>query len=146
VVQTNEDSTIFLPNADLVAKKIVNWTHKDPRGRAEIVVGVAYGTDMDLVRELLIRCALTNPDVLKTPPPYVLFSDFGDNALILHLRFWIMHVVLATDRVKSAVRFDIDRVFRENNIEIAYPQQDIHIRSLTGWSGCLEKPPAAPPA
>ena len=146
VVQTNEDSTIFLPNADLVAKKIVNWTHKDPRGRAEIVVGVAYGTDMDLVRELLIRCALTNPDVLKTPPPYVLFSDFGDNALILHLRFWIMHVVLATDRVKSAIRFDIDRVFRENNIEIAYPQQDIHIRSLAGWSGCLEKPPAPPPA
>jgi small-conductance mechanosensitive channel len=138
VVQTNEDSTIFLPNSDLVSKKIVNWTHKDPKGRAEIVVGVAYGSDTDLIKDLLIRCALSNPNVLKEPPPYVLFSDFGDNALIFHLRFWIMHVILLRDKVKSAIRFDIDRVFRENNIEIAYPQRDIHIRSVDGLTGYLK--------
>ncbi|MCX5829492.1 MAG: mechanosensitive ion channel [Deltaproteobacteria bacterium] len=137
VVQTNEDSTIFLPNSDLVSKKVVNWTHKDPRGRTEVIVGVAYGTDTDLVKDLLVKCALANPDVLKTPPPYVLFNDFGDNALILHLRFWIMHVVLARDKVKSAIRFEIDRVFKEHNIELAYPQRDIHIRSVDGLSGYL---------
>jgi len=139
VVQTNEDSTIFLPNSDLVSKKIVNWTHKDPKGRAEIIVGVAYGSDTDLIKNLLIQCALSNPDVLREPPPYVLFSDFGDNALIFHLRFWIMHVILLRDKVKSVIRFEIDRVFKENNIEIAYPQRDIHIRSVDGLTGYFKK-------
>lgn len=138
VVQTNEDSTIFLPNSDLVSKKIVNWTHKDPKGRAEIIIGVAYGSDTNLIKDLLIQCALSNPDVLKEPPPYVLFSDFGDNALVFHLRFWIMHVILLRDRVKSIIRFEIDRVFKENNIEIAYPQRDIHIRSVDGLTGYLK--------
>jgi len=138
VVQTNEDSTIFLPNSDLVSKKIVNWTHKDPKGRAEIIVGVAYGSDTNLIKDLLIRCALSNPDVLKEPPPYVLFSDFGDNALIFHLRFWIMHVILSRDKVRSIIRFEIDRVFKEHNIEIAYPQRDIHIRSVEGLTGYLK--------
>jgi potassium-dependent mechanosensitive channel len=142
VVQTNEDSTIFLPNSDLVSKKIVNWTHKDPRGRTEIIVGVAYGSDTDLINELLIQCALSNPDVLKEPPPYVLFNDFGDNALILHLRFWIMHVVLSRDLVRSAIRFEIERVFTERGIEIAYPQRDIHIRSVDELNGYFKKPPA----
>jgi small-conductance mechanosensitive channel len=140
VVQTNADSTIFLPNSDLVSKKIVNWTHKDPRGRAEIVVGVAYGSDTNLINDLLVQCALSNPDVLREPPPFVLFNEFGDNALILHLRFWIMHVVLARDRVSSQIRFDIDRVFKERGIEIAYPQRDIHIRSAEGLNGYLNKP------
>jgi small-conductance mechanosensitive channel len=138
VVQTNEDSTIFLPNSDLVSKKIVNWTHKDPKGRAEIIVGVAYGSDTNLIKDLLIRCAISNPEVLKEPPPYVLFSDFGDNALIFHLRFWIMHVILLRDKVRSVMRFEIDRVFREHNIEIAYPQRDIHIRSVDGLTGYLK--------
>jgi potassium-dependent mechanosensitive channel len=141
VVQTNEDSTIFLPNSDLVSKKIVNWTHKDPKGRAEIIVGVAYGSDTGFVKDLLVQCALSNPDVLKEPPPYVLFNDFGDNALIFHLRFWIKHVILLRDRVRSAIRFEIDRIFREHNIEIAYPQQDIHIRSTGDLKNDADKPP-----
>jgi len=69
VVQTNDDSTVFLPNFDLVSKKIVNWTHRDPKGRAEIVVGVAYGSDTALTRSLLIQCALSNPDVLSETCP-----------------------------------------------------------------------------
>jgi len=144
VVQTNADSTIFLPNSDLVSKKIVNWTHKDPRGRAEIVVGVAYNSDTGLINDLLIQCALSNPNVLKEPPPFVLFNDFGDNALILHLRFWIMHVVLAKDRVSSEIRFEIAKLFKERGIEIAYPQRDIRIRSVEGLNGYLIKKPADP--
>jgi len=143
-VQTNEDSTVFLPNSDLVSKKIVNWTHKNTRGRTEVIVGVAYGTDTDLVKDLLVKCALANPEVLTEPPPYVLFNDFGDNTLIFHLRFWIMHVVLAKDRVRSEIRFDIDRVFKERGIEIAYPQRDIHIRSVDGLNGYFNKSDGQP--
>jgi small-conductance mechanosensitive channel len=139
VVQTNEDSTIFLPNADLILKKIVNWTHKDPRGRAEVVVGVAYGSDIALTKYLLMQCALSNPDVLAEPPPYVLFNDFGDNALIFHLRFWIMNIVLSKDIVRSEIRFEIERVFKERGIELAYPQLDIHIRSVQGLKQLFKK-------
>jgi len=138
IVQTNDDSTIFIPNSDLIYKNIVNWTYRDPRGRAEIAVGVAYGSDTELVKDLLVRCALSHAGVLRGPEPYVLFWDFGDNALVFRLRFWIRHPVQTRDRISSAIRFEIDRAFKDNNIEIAFPQQDIHIRSAEGLNTCLE--------
>jgi len=143
VVQTNDDSTIFIPNSDLMYKNIVNWTYRDPRGRVEISLGVAYGSDTGLVRDLLVRCALSHPNVLKEPEPYVLFWDFGDSALVFRLRFWIRRPVQMRDKISSAIRFEIDRVFKENNIEIAFPQQDIHIRSADGLSSTL--PPERKP-
>ncbi|MCX5816521.1 MAG: mechanosensitive ion channel [Proteobacteria bacterium] len=132
IVQTNEDSTIFIPNSDLAYKKIANWTYKDPKGRAEIIVGVAYGSHTDRVRTLLIECALAHPQVLREPPPYVLFYDFGESALVFHLRFWIKNLIQQRDKVTSAIRFEIDTIFREHNIEIAFPQHDIRIRSADG--------------
>lgn len=129
IIQTNEDSTIFIPNSDLAFRKITNWTYRDPKGRAEIIVGVAYGSDTERVKTLLIECALKYPQVLREPPPYVLFHDFGQSALVFHLRFWIKNLIQQRDRVSSVIRFEIDRIFRENNIEIAFPQQDIRIRS-----------------
>ena len=139
IVQTNDDSTIFIPNSDLIYKNIVNWTYLDPRGRAEIAVGVAYGSDTAMVKDLLIRCAASHPQVLKEPPPYVLFWDFGDSALMFRLRFWVMHLVQTKDKVSSAIRFEIEKTFKENNIEIAFPQQDIHIRSFKDVDQHLKK-------
>jgi small-conductance mechanosensitive channel len=132
IVQTNEDSTIFIPNSDLAFRKITNWTYKDPKGRAEIIVGVAYGSDTERVRTLLIECALAHPHVLREPPPYVLFYDFGQSALVFHLRFWIKNLIQQRDKVSSVIRFEIDKIFREHNIEIAFPQHDIRIRSADG--------------
>ncbi|MEI8188258.1 MAG: mechanosensitive ion channel domain-containing protein [candidate division NC10 bacterium] len=132
IVQTNEDSTIFIPNSDLAYKKVANWTYRDPKGRAEIVVGVAYGSDTDRVRTLLIESALAHPQVLREPPPYVLFFDFGENGLVFRLRFWIKNMIQQRDRVSSAIRFGIDTIFKEHKIEIAFPQRDIHIRSADG--------------
>lgn len=134
IVQTNEDSTIFIPNSDLAYKKIANWTYRDPKGRAEIVVAVAYGSDTERVRTLLIESALAHPQVLREPPPYVLFYDFGENGLVFRLRFWIKNLIQQRDKVASVIRFEIDRMFREHNIEIAFPQRDIHIRSADGPS------------
>lgn len=132
IMQTNDDSTIFIPNSDLINKNIVNWTYRDPKGRAEIAIAVAYGSNTERVKELLIECALLNPGVLKDPPPYVLFWDFGDNALAFRLRYWIRRPVQARDRIASAIRFELEKAFRENGIEMAYPQQDIHIRTAEG--------------
>jgi len=129
IVQTNEDSTIFIPNSDLAFRKITNWTFKDPRGRAEIIVGVAYGSSTEQVKMLLLECALSHPQVLREPPPYVLFNDFGESALMFHLRFWIKNPVQQRDKVSSTIRFEIDRKFREHGIDIAFPQREIRIRS-----------------
>jgi potassium-dependent mechanosensitive channel len=138
IMQTNEDSTIFIPNSDLINKNIVNWTYRDPKGRAEIAVAVAYGSSTELVRDVLIRCAELNPGVLGDPPPYVLFWDFGDNALAFRLRFWIRRPVQMRDKIASAIRFEVEKAFRENNIEMAYPQQDVHIRSAEGLEPYLK--------
>jgi small-conductance mechanosensitive channel len=138
IMQTNEDSTIFIPNSDLINKNIVNWTYRDPKGRVEIAVAVAYGSSTEQVRDVLIRCAEMNPGVLKDPPPYVLFWDFGENALAFRLRFWIRRPVQMRDKIASAIRFEVEKAFRENNIEMAYPQQDIHIRSAEGLEPYLK--------
>lgn len=132
IMQTNDDSTIFIPNSDLINKNIVNWTYRDPKGRAEVAVAVAYGSNTEQVKGILIQCAESNPGVLKDPPPYVLFWDFGDNALAFRLRYWIRRPVQARDKIASAVRFEVEKAFRENNVEMAYPQQDIHIRTAEG--------------
>ncbi len=132
IMQTNDDSTIFIPNSDLINKNIVNWTYRDPKGRAEIEVAVAYGSNTERVKEILIQCAESNPGALEDPPPYVLFWDFGDNALAFRLRYWIRRPVQMRDKIASAIRFEVEKAFRENNIEMAYPQQDIHIRTAEG--------------
>jgi potassium-dependent mechanosensitive channel len=138
IMQTNDDSTIFIPNSDLINKNIINWTYRDPKGRAEIAVAVAYGSNTELVKDILVRCADSNPGVLKDPSPYVLFWDFGDNALAFRLRYWIRRPVQMRDKIASAIRFEVEKTFRENNIEMAYPQQDIHIRSAEGLSPYLK--------
>ncbi|MHB8110013.1 MAG: mechanosensitive ion channel family protein [Syntrophorhabdaceae bacterium] len=132
IMQTNDDSTIFIPNSDLVNKNIVNWTYRDPRGRAEIAVAVAYGSNTERIREILVECASGHPGVLEEPLPYVLFWDFGENALAFRLRFWIRRPVQTRDKISSAIRFAIEKAFKEENIEMAFPQQDVHIRTADG--------------
>jgi len=127
VVQTYDNASLIIPNSDMISNQVTNWSFKDLRLRRNIVVGVAYGSNTELVRETLLEIAQGHPKVLKRPKPDVLFDDFGDSALIFRLRLWttIDHFIA----VETDVRFEIDRLFRERGIEIAFPQRDIHIRS-----------------
>jgi small-conductance mechanosensitive channel len=127
VVQTYDNASLIIPNSDMISNQVTNWSFKDPRLRRSIIVGVAYGSNTELVRETLLEVAREHPKVLKRPKPDVLFEDFGDSALIFKLRLWttIDHFIA----VETDVRFSIDRLFRERGIEIAFPQRDIHIRS-----------------
>ena len=111
----------------MVWNQVTNWSFKDQRLRRNIIVGVAYGSDTELVRETLLEIAKGHTKVLKRPKPDVLFQDFGDSALVFKLRLWttIDHFV----SVETDVRFAIDQLFRERGIEISFPQRDIHIRS-----------------
>ena len=95
--------------------------------RRKVSVGVAYGSDVDLVRQTLLEIANQTKNLLKKPKPDVLFDDHGDSALIFTLRYWTTvdyYYTTSTD-----IRLAIDRLFRERNIEIAFPQRDLHIRS-----------------
>ena len=130
VVQTYDNASLIIPNADLISNQVTNWSFKDKRIRRKISVGVAYGSDVELVRTILLQIAGDVPNVLRYPIPDVIFTDFGDSALIFVLRLWTdLDNMLVVD---TNVRFKIDKKFRENNIEISFPQRDIHIRSIEG--------------
>ena len=130
VVRAFSGATIFVPNSLLISQKMINWSHADRRYRQEIKVGVAYGSDVQKVTDLLLDAAKQSPKVLDRPVPRVRFLDFGDNSLIFSLRVWIKG--WADRYADSEVRYHIDRIFRENNIEISFPQLDVHVRSATG--------------
>ena len=128
-IQTPDDITITVPNSKFVESRITNWTHPTTRMRGFVRVGVAYGSDILLVKRCLLEIAKQNPNVRTYPEPFVRFADFGDSALIFELYFW------ADDPGKrwfaqSELYFAIDESFRKNKIEIAFPQHDIHIRSI----------------
>jgi potassium-dependent mechanosensitive channel len=125
LVQTYDNASLIIPNSEFISNKVINWSFKDHRIRRVITVGVAYGSDTAMVSGTLKEIAGKAQWVLKTPEPDVLFSDFGDSALIFKLRVWTLvdHMV----KVETHIRFEIERLFRERHIEIPFPQHDIHI-------------------
>ena len=130
LVQTYDNASLIIPNAEFISSQVTNWSFKDMRLRRTISVGVAYGSDVDLVKKTLEEISQKVTWVLKFPLPQVLFSDFGDSALIFRLRVWtdIDHMLT----VESEIRFEIYRLFNERGIEIAFPQLDLHVRSVAG--------------
>jgi len=128
VVQTWDNASLIIPNSEFVSNQVTNWSFKDMRLRRNINVGVAYGSDVELVRQTLLEVAEKTPRVLKYPKPDVLFMDFGDNALAFRLRVWTLIDYML--EVETNLRFAIDRLFRERGIVIAFPQMDLHIKTV----------------
>lgn len=128
-VQTFDRADLIIPNADLISNQVINWTLSNRQARMKIPIGVAYGSDVPLVIELLLSCAASNDRVATTPAPQALFLGFGASSLDFELRAFVWdadHRVAA----QSALHQEIDRCFREAGIEIAFPQQDVHLRSI----------------
>ncbi|HUJ79093.1 MAG TPA: mechanosensitive ion channel domain-containing protein [Nitrospiria bacterium] len=128
VVRTRDGVEKLIPNANLIASEITNWTHSDRAVRLHVKVGVSYNADPFKVRELLLHVADTHERVLKYPQPNVLFVNFGDSSLDFELRLWINDPQEGVENVRSAMRFEIWKVFKEHGIEIPYPQRDLHIK------------------
>ena len=128
-VQTFDRAEIVVPNGDLISSQVTNWTLGDRIMRLIIPVGVAYGSDVETVMRVLMDVAKENEKVLKDPPPVVLFLNFGDSSLDFQLRVWIADFA---DRrfIQSALIREIDRRFRSEEIEIPFPQRDLHLRSV----------------
>jgi len=127
-VETFQKASVILPNADLIANPVVNWTHKNVQGRVEVGVGIAYGTDEDLVEKILLQCAGEHPNVLSWPEPFVLFMNFGDSSLDFELRAFLRNVE-SRIRTASDLRKAISKAFRAQNIEIPFPQRVVHLVS-----------------
>jgi potassium-dependent mechanosensitive channel len=126
IAQTYDNASLIIPNSDLISTQVTNWSFKDRRLRRNIDVGVAYGSDLELVRKTLLEIAGKTSRVLKLPKPDVIFRDFGDSALVFRLRIWT-HIDSFME-VETDIRYGIDRLFKERGIEIAFPQMDIHIK------------------
>jgi len=127
-IRTGANVHILVPNSSFLEKNIINWTLSDKKIRAHITVGVIYGADTHKVRDLMIQAVEEHEKVLKYPEPFVLFSEFGDNALIFEVYFWIrMQRIMERRRIESALRFRIDDLFREADLVIAFPQRDVHL-------------------
>ena len=123
---TRDDRIIIIPNHILIRNSIYNYTQNSNTTRESISVGVAYGSDSRKVEELLLICAKSHAGVLSYPESFVTFDDFADSALIFKLNFFI-NESFSSPRTKSDIRFEIDNIFRENNIVIPFPQRDVHI-------------------
>ena len=119
---------MMIPNSKLLENTVVNWTLMDNRSRTTVNVGVAYGSPCRLVAKLIEQAVDEQESVLKDPAPVVIFDDFGDNALMFVVYFWMNASVEGNLRMtRSNIRYRIDELFTENDICIAFPQRDIHI-------------------
>ncbi len=132
-VETFQRASVIIPNADLIATPVINWTHKNVQGRVEVLIGVAYGSDVEQVRDILLEIGRSHPDVMKYPEPSVLFKDFGASSLDFELRCYL-HDILKVLIVGSDLRYSIDAAFREHKIEIPFPQRVVHLAGSPGSS------------
>ncbi|WP_108866272.1 mechanosensitive ion channel family protein [Aquimarina aquimarini] len=123
---TIDNKVLIIPNHKYMSSSLYNWTQNGTLTRESVSVGVAYGSDTQLVKDLLTKAALSSPNVLKEPPPLVLFTDFADSSLNFQIMFTINNSFLA-GVPKSEIRFEIDRLFREHNINIPFPQREVTI-------------------
>lgn len=127
---TRDDKVIIIPNHHFISDIIYNYTQNHKTTREKVIVGVAYGSDVVLVTQILEDIAKNQHGVLKNPKPFVQFDDFGDSALMFSVNFFITDS-FSDPRIKSEMRYKIDAQFRENNVTIPFPQRDVHIFQQT---------------
>ncbi|MBW1295596.1 mechanosensitive ion channel [Aquimarina litoralis] len=123
---TIDNKVLIIPNHKYLTSTLYNWTQNGKITRESVEIGVAYGSDVNLVKELLLKIATKNDKILQHPEPLVLFTSFGDSALNFKLVF-TMNDSFQAGIPKSEIRFEIDRLFRENNINIPFPQREVTI-------------------
>ncbi|RLB28622.1 MAG: mechanosensitive ion channel family protein [Deltaproteobacteria bacterium] len=138
IIQTFDNASLIIPNSEMISNKVTNWSFKDPKVRRHVDVGVAYGSDVQLVHKILLQIVNDMPEIMNDPAPRVDFTDFADSALIFRIRFWITSPEFWL-AAPTELRFKIDEEFKKNGIEIAFPQQDIHIRSASGLDEIIKK-------
>jgi potassium-dependent mechanosensitive channel len=128
-IQTFQGAEVIVPNSNLIANQVINWTLSSPWRRVDVPVGVAYGTDPERVIKLLVSVASEHVGVMRSPEPTAFFLGFGDSALNFELRFWAARQEIWF-QLKSDVSVDVAKALGEAGIEIPFPQRDLHVRSI----------------
>jgi small-conductance mechanosensitive channel len=129
-IVTNDNISIIVPNSDFIANKVINWSHVDRNVRLNFPVHVHYKEDPEKIKSMLLECVANNTGVLKDPKPDVLFDNFGDSSLEFNLRVWTREYINRPGVLKSQLYYEIYKTFKVNNIEIPFPQRDVHISGL----------------
>ncbi len=128
-VNTNDNISMIIPNSDVINKQVINWSHNDRRIRFHIPVGVSYKEDPAHIKQILLEVADGHKDVLKRPAPDVLFIGYGESSLDFDLLVWTNTYIDRPIILKSQLYYLIFEKFKEHNVEIPYPQRDLHIKS-----------------
>ena len=126
-ITTRDNITVLVPNSKFINNNVVNWSRKEQLTRFHIEVGVAYGSDVNRVKEVLLQCAASHTEVLGKPKPFVRIKDFGESSVGFQLYFWSENSFYI-ENFKSDLRFKIDHLFRQNKINIPFPQRDVHVK------------------
>jgi small-conductance mechanosensitive channel len=129
VILTNDNIAMIVPNSKFIDSPVTNWTYTDPRVRFRVPIGIAYGSDVNKVREALIAAGRSVPHVLEDPAPSVFLKQFGQSSMDFELIVWSSEMSHRPSRFKSDLNFAIEEKLREAGIEIPFPQRDLHIRS-----------------
>lgn len=129
IFETLDRSEIIVPNSDLISQKVTNWTLSSKVSRIVLPVGVAYGSPLEKVIELLLGVARENPDVMNYPEASAIFTGFGESSIDFELRVWIVEIKERL-RIKSELGIAIDHALKDAGITIPFPQRDLHLRSI----------------
>lgn len=131
-ILTNDNIAVIVPNSDFINKQVINWSHNDKKVRISFPVGVSYKEDPERIRKILLSVVDDNPGVMKEPRPYIRFDQFGDSSLNFNVMVWTSDYIDRPSALKSELYYAVFKAFREHNVEIPFPQRDIHIKSGEG--------------
>lgn len=128
-VITNDNISIIIPNSEFISGRVINWSHNNRMVRFRFPVGVSYKEDPEIIQKLLLEVAMEHEGVLRSPAPSVAFNEFGDSSLNFELWVWTIKYTNRPPVLKSDLYYAIFKKFKENNIEIPFPQRDLHLRT-----------------
>ncbi|WP_373083759.1 mechanosensitive ion channel family protein [Sneathiella sp.] len=129
LIETFEGREIMIPNEDFITNRVTNWTFSDSRGRVDIQIGVSYGSDLNKVFDLLLEAANEHPRCSQAVKANCFLDDFGESSVNFTLYFWVDDVTEGRKQPRSDVLFSIWKKFKDNNIEIPFPQRDLYIKN-----------------
>lgn len=127
---TNDNISIIVPNSEFISSTVINWSHSDRNVRFNFPVGVSYKEDPEKIKQILTKVADANPGVLKNPKPDVLFTEYADSALVFTLRVWTTEYIVKPGILKSQLYYEIFKRFKEEGVEIPFPQRDLYIKEM----------------
>ncbi|SDL93524.1 mechanosensitive ion channel family protein [Halarsenatibacter silvermanii] len=130
-VVTRSGKEFLIPNEHFITNRVINWSYSNDLVRIDLDLGVGYNSNLNQVRELVLQAAEENSRILKRPKPVCLVKDFGDNTVDFQLRFWIKDPENGVDNIKSEVMYEVWDLFHEHDINIAFPQRDLHMSSIS---------------